>query len=36
MPTITLPDGNQKQFEHPVSVFQVAESIGPGFAKAAL
>ena len=36
MPTITLPDGNQKQFEHPVSVFQVAESIGPGLAKAAL
>jgi len=36
MPTITLPDGNQKQFEQPVSVFQVAESIGPGLAKAAL
>ena len=36
MPTITLPDGSQKQFESPVSVHQVAESIGPGLAKAAL
>jgi threonyl-tRNA synthetase len=36
MPTITLPDGSQKQFEAPVSVHQVAESIGPGLAKAAL
>ena len=36
MPTITLPDGSQKQFESPVTVHQVAESIGPGLAKAAL
>ena len=36
MPTITLPDGSQKQFDSPVSVHQVAESIGPGLAKAAL
>jgi threonyl-tRNA synthetase len=36
MPTITLPDGSQKQFDHPVSIHQVAESIGPGLAKVAL
>ena len=33
MPTITLPDGTQKQFDHPVTIQQVAESIGPGLAK---
>ena len=36
MPTITLPDGSQKQFESPVSVYQVAQSIGSGLARAAL
>ena len=36
MPTITLPDGSQRQFEHPVTVREVAESIGAGLAKAAL
>jgi len=36
MPVITLPDGNQKHFDHPVSIHQVAESIGTGLAKAAL
>jgi len=36
MPTITLPDGSQKQFDHAVSIHQVAESIGPGLAKAAI
>ncbi|MDK1025564.1 MAG: threonine--tRNA ligase [Gammaproteobacteria bacterium] len=36
MPVITLPDGSQRQFDHPVSIFQIAESIGPGLAKAAL
>ena len=36
MPTITLPDGNQRQFDHPVTVHEVAASIGPGLAKAAL
>lgn len=36
MPAITLPDGSQKQFESPVSVHQVAESIGPGLARSAL
>jgi threonyl-tRNA synthetase len=36
MPTITLPDGSQKQFDGPVTVHQVAQSIGAGLAKAAL
>jgi len=36
MVAITLPDGSQKTFDNPVTVFQVAESIGPGLAKAAL
>jgi threonyl-tRNA synthetase len=36
MPVITLPDGSQKRFEQPVSVAQVAASIGAGLAKAAL
>jgi len=33
---ITLPDGSPKQFDGPVSVHDVAMSIGPGLAKAAL
>ncbi len=36
MPTITLPDGSQRQFEQPVTVHDVAAAIGPGLAKAAL
>ena len=36
MPVITLPDGSEKRFDHPVSVAQVAAAIGPGLAKAAL
>lgn len=36
MPKITLPDGKQLVFEHPVTVKEVAEAIGPGLAKAAL
>jgi threonyl-tRNA synthetase len=36
MPQITLPDGSLRQFDAPVSVHQVAASIGPGLAKAAL
>ena len=36
MPTITLPDGSQKQFSQPVTVMQVAESVGAGLAGAAL
>ena len=36
MPVITLPDGSQKQFNHSVSIHEIAESIGPRLAKAAL
>ena len=36
MPAIRLPDGAIKQFDAPVTVAQVAASIGPGLAKAAL
>ena len=36
MPCITLPDGSLKDFDKPVSVQDVAFSIGPGLAKAAL
>ncbi|WP_241086467.1 threonine--tRNA ligase [Candidatus Vondammii sp. HM_W22] len=36
MPNITLPDGSQRSFDNPVSVHDVAASIGPGLAKAAL
>jgi threonyl-tRNA synthetase len=36
MPTITLPDGSQKSFDHPVTVLEVAQSIGAGLAKATL
>ena len=36
MPTITLPDGSQKEFTGPVTIQQVAESIGPGLAKATI
>jgi len=36
MPRITLPDGSRKQLDGPVSVHDVARSIGPGLAKAAL
>jgi threonyl-tRNA synthetase len=33
---VTLPDGSQRQFPGPVTVADVAASIGPGLAKAAL
>src|SRR5512139_118716 len=36
MPVITLPDGSQKKFDQPVSVDEVAASIGAGLRKAAL
>lgn len=36
MPIITLPDGSQRHFDKPVTVFEVASNIGPGLAKAAL
>ena len=34
MINITLPDGSQRQFDQPVSVMEVAQSIGAGLAKA--
>jgi len=36
MPVITLPDGSRREFDHPVSLMEVAASIGTGLAKAAL
>jgi threonyl-tRNA synthetase len=36
MPVVTLPDGSQRRFEHPVTVDEVAGSIGAGLRKAAL
>ncbi|MDE9455494.1 threonine--tRNA ligase [Xenorhabdus bovienii] len=36
MPVITLPDGSQRQFEHTVSVMDVARDIGAGLAKACI
>ena len=34
MPIITLPDGSKKVFEQSVTILDIAESIGPGLAKA--
>lgn len=34
MPIVTLPDGSQRSFEEPITIMQLAESIGPGLAKA--
>ena len=36
MPIITLPDGSQRQFDNPISVLEVAQSIGVGLAKATI
>src|SRR5690554_3329192 len=36
MPSITLPDGSIRNFDQPVTIGEVADSIGPGLAKAAL
>ena len=36
MPGVTLPDGSKRQYDAPLSVAQIAESIGAGLAKAAL
>ena len=36
MPVVRLPDGSQKTFDVPVTVGEVAASIGPGLARAAL
>ncbi|SDU35092.1 threonine--tRNA ligase [Halopseudomonas salegens] len=34
--SITLPDGSQRHFEHPVSVAEVAAAVGPGLARQTL
>jgi len=36
MPIVTLPDGSQREYDRPVSVADIAASIGPGLAKATL
>ncbi len=36
MPIVTLPDGSQREFAQPVTVAEVAQSIGAGLARAAL
>ena len=36
MLTVILPDGSHKQFDRPVSAYDVAADIGPGLAKAAI
>ncbi len=36
MISVTLPDGSQRQFDHPVSIFEIANDIGAGLARAAL
>ncbi len=36
MPVITLPDGSQREFAQPVTVADVAQSIGTGLARSAL
>jgi threonyl-tRNA synthetase len=36
MPNIKLPDGSVKHFEAPLSVYEVAQTISPGLAKATL
>ncbi|MGX2040905.1 threonine--tRNA ligase [Methylocaldum sp. MU1018] len=36
MPVISLPDGSARTFDRPVTLMEVAQSVGPGLAKAAL
>ncbi|HEX5539592.1 MAG TPA: TGS domain-containing protein, partial [Methylophilaceae bacterium] len=36
MPVVRLPDGSERRFEAPVTVAEVANSIGAGLARAAL
>ncbi|MBA3537658.1 MAG: threonine--tRNA ligase [Tatlockia sp.] len=36
MPNIKLPDGSVKHFEQPITVYELAHTISPGLAKAAL
>ncbi|SEM24225.1 threonine--tRNA ligase [Halomonas caseinilytica] len=36
MPIVTLPDGSQRPFDEPLTIMQLAESIGTGLAKACI
>ena len=36
MPVITLPDGSRREYPQPITVADIAASIGPGLARAAL
>jgi threonyl-tRNA synthetase len=36
VPVVRLPDGSERRFDHPVTVAEVAQSIGAGLARAAL
>lgn len=36
MPIISLPDGSQRRYSQPVSIYEIAADIGPGLARAAL
>ena len=36
MPIITLPDGSKKQYDRPISVYEIASDIGPGLASATI
>jgi threonyl-tRNA synthetase len=36
MPNVKLPDGSVRSFDKPATVAEIAASIGPGLAKAAL
>ena len=36
MPKVTLADGNQRAYPHPLSIQAIAESMGPGLARAAI
>ncbi len=36
MPTITLPDGSHRSYDHPVTPAEIAADIGPGLARAML
>jgi threonyl-tRNA synthetase len=36
MPSVTLPDGSMREFERPVTLSEVAQSIGAGLARAAV
>ena len=36
MPVVTLPDGSERRFEHPVTLYSIAASIGSGLARAAV